>query len=141
MVELGTACSPRRIECLVTIDLSERTCLCQSHMVRFSDAEGASQAAQRRAFFVGAQNLFALSFAITKRLRIVTTAAMAVFTVIALFAISGQAVAQQIFTAAMAAFNRDCNHRVSLSSLTLLSHYPRFISPNITPPPSIYLAC
>src|ERR1051325_5548893 len=36
MVELGTACSPRRIECLVTIDLSKSSCLCQSHMVRFS---------------------------------------------------------------------------------------------------------
>jgi hypothetical protein len=87
------------------------------------DAEGARQAAQRRAFFVGAQNLLALRFAIAKRLRMVTTAPLAVFTVIALFAISGQAVAQQIFTAAMVAFNRDCNHRVSLSSLTLLSHY------------------
>ena len=87
------------------------------------DAEGASQSPQRGAFFVGAQNLFALSLAIAKRLRIVTTAAIAVFTVIALFSISGEAIAEQIFTTAVTAFNGDCNHRVSLSSLTLLNHY------------------
>jgi len=36
MVKLGTACSPRRIECLATIDLSKITCLCQSQKFRFS---------------------------------------------------------------------------------------------------------
>jgi hypothetical protein len=46
--------------------------------------------------------------------------------VIALFAIAGQAVAKQIFTAAMTTFNGDCNHRLRLSPLTLLSHYQNF---------------
>src|SRR5215216_2154622 len=36
MVEFGTACTPREIECFATIDLSKRTCLCQSHKFRFS---------------------------------------------------------------------------------------------------------
>lgn len=88
------------------------------------DAESSRQAPQRRAFFVGAENLLAFGVAIANRLRIVTTAAKAVFTVIALFAIAGQAVAKQIFTAAMTTFNGDCNHRLRLSPLTLLSHYP-----------------
>jgi hypothetical protein len=91
------------------------------------DAKSASQAAQRRAFFVGTQNRFAFGVAIANRLRIMTTATLAVFTVIALFAISGQPVAKQIFTAAMTAFNRDRNHRMRLTSLTLLNHYPFLI--------------
>jgi hypothetical protein len=57
------------------------------------DAESSSQAPQRRAFFVGAENLKTFSFTIANRLRIITAATIAVFTVIALFAISGQAVA------------------------------------------------
>jgi hypothetical protein len=35
MVEFGTACTPRRIECFATIDLSKSACLCQSHKFRF----------------------------------------------------------------------------------------------------------
>jgi len=91
-------------------------------------AEGASHPAQRRAFFVGMQNLCTLGFAIAKRLRIVMTATEAGFTQIALFAIASQAVAKQIFTAAMTAFNRDRNHRLRLTPLTLLSHYRTFFN-------------
>lgn len=46
MVELGTACSPRRIECVATIDLSKRTRLCQSHKVRFRARPASKSAAQ-----------------------------------------------------------------------------------------------
>src|SRR5205085_7864905 len=51
------------------------------------DAEDALQAAQRRAFFVGGENLFFFGFGITARLWIIATARVAVVTPITLFAI------------------------------------------------------
>ena len=85
--------------------------------------EGATQAAQARAFFIGAQYFIAFLFSISVRLRVITTTSPAIIAVIALFTIPGQAIAHQIVTTTMATLYIDCNHRMRLPSLTLLSHY------------------
>ena len=87
------------------------------------DAEGARQSAQGTAFFIGPQDFLALFLRIAGRLRIVAAATLAIFTVIALFAIASQPVAKQVVTAAITTSNRNCNHKVSLPFLPLLSHY------------------
>src|SRR5205085_7158108 len=51
------------------------------------DAEDALQAAQRRTFFVGGEDLFFFGFGIAARLWIIATATVAVVTPITLFAI------------------------------------------------------
>jgi hypothetical protein len=67
------------------------------------NAESASQTTQRRALFISSQDLFTFLFGVAIRLRIITAAAIALITVIALFAVSGQAIADEIVATAMAA--------------------------------------
>ncbi len=86
--------------------------------------EGARQSAQGRAFFVRPQDFLALLWTIAQGLRMVTTAALTIFAVIALFAIASFAIAKQIVTATMTTGNRNSNHPIRVPFLTPLSHYP-----------------
>lgn len=88
-----------------------------------SNAKGARQSAQRRAFFVGTQDFLALFWRIAGRLRIITAATPTIFAVIALFAIAGPAVAKQVVTAAMTTGYQSFYHHMRVPFLTLLSHY------------------
>jgi hypothetical protein len=67
------------------------------------DAKSASQATQRRAILVSSQDLFTFLFGVAIRLGVITAAAIAIITVIALLAISGQSIAHEIIATAMAA--------------------------------------
>jgi hypothetical protein len=68
-----------------------------------SHTESASQAAQTASFFVCAQDFLTFFLRVTNRLRVVATTASAFVALIALFAISSQAIAHDIVTTAMAA--------------------------------------
>jgi hypothetical protein len=67
------------------------------------NAESASQATQRRALLVSSQDLFTFLIGVAIRLRVITAAAIAIITVIALLAVSGQSIADEIVATAMAA--------------------------------------
>lgn len=68
-----------------------------------SHAESASEAAQAASLFVCAQDFLALLLRVPIRLRVIAATATAVIALIALFAISSQAITHDIITTAMAA--------------------------------------
>lgn len=88
-------------------------------------AESPGQTAQGTALFVSSQNLFALRFRVAVRLRVVPAAPATVVTEVSLLAVSGQAVPDNVFAAAVRAGNHLRNHRRRLPSLTRLNHYHR----------------
>ena len=75
------------------------------------DCEGPLQASEAAAFFVSPQNNLTFSFTVTVGGRIFTTAALTIVAPITLLAVGREAVPNQFFTAAMAAFKCDVDHR------------------------------
>ncbi len=73
-------------------------------------AKGARQAAQATAFFISAQNFFALSLSVTIGLGGFAATALTVVTVIALFLIFGEAVLHQVGAPAVGARHEFGNH-------------------------------
>jgi hypothetical protein len=92
------------------------------------NAEDPLQAAQGTAFLISLQNLLALRLGIAVGLRIVATAAVAVFAPIALFTIVGVTIAHQIFTVTVTTFQDEGDHVDYLLSSHLICPLPFWLS-------------
>ena len=78
--------------------------------------EGALQTTLGTTFFIGTENLFALLCGVTIGLRVLTAAALTIFTPETLYTIAGVAVSHQMFTIAVTTFEGDDNHAQYLLS-------------------------
>src|SRR5215207_1885494 len=93
-------------------------------------AEGASQATQAAALFIGAQDFLPLLLGVTVGLRLLAAAAPTIGAQVTLFAIARATVSHELVTPAINAFDRNRNHTGEFTLSHLIEPLPYVIHNN-----------